>query len=149
MNLKFKIYSVQKNTKLLLVLKKVYLFLAIVLSGLIVFVSLKEEIDFGPDIFNLTDKIVHFGAYLVLTFLWSRYFVLSKSSFSTNRVLLFVALGLLFYGIIIEVLQSTITKNRSGEFADIMANVLGIVVASFIVKFISKHKLNTNKGLFF
>ena len=130
-------------------LKKVFLSSAIALSGLIVFVSLKEEIDFGPDILNFTDKIVHFGAYFVLTFLWGRYFLLANSAKSTNRILFYVALGVLFYGIIIEVLQSTVTKNRSGELADIVANVLGIVVASFIVNFISKHKLNTNKGLFF
>ena len=105
--------------------------------------------DLGPDMFNFADKIVHFGAYFVLTFLWGRYFLLAYSANSTNRILFYVALGVFLYGIIIEVLQSTLTKNRSGEFADIVANVFGIVVASFIIKFISKYKLNTNKGLFF
>lgn len=130
-------------------LRTLYLFSALFLSCLILFVSLKEEIDIGPDLFTFSDKIFHFGAYLVLTFLWCRYFLIKKSNVPLNQVLLQVGLGMLVYGIIIEVLQTVFTENRSGEFADIVANVLGIVVAIFVIKLFVARKLNTNKGLFF
>ncbi len=60
-----------------------------------------------------------------------------------------VALFLFIYGIIIEVLQTRLTVNRVGEYQDVIANVLGIVLGSLLVRYINKLELNYNKGLFF
>ena len=75
--------------------------------------------------------------------------MLFKPSYSLKKILVIVALFLLIYGIIIEVLQTKLTTNRMGEFHDVLANVLGIVLGILLFRFIRKLELNYNKGLFF
>jgi len=75
--------------------------------------------------------------------------MLFKPSFSVKKVLLIVALFLFIYGIIIEALQTRLTVSRVGEYQDVIANVLGIVLGSLLVRYIYKLELNYNKGLFF
>ena len=75
--------------------------------------------------------------------------MLFKPSYSLKKILVIVALFLLIYGIIIEVLQTKLTMNRMGEFHDVLANVLGIVLGILLFRFIRKLELNYNKGLFF
>ena len=45
-----------------------------------------------------------------------------------------VAGGLLGYGILIEICQHTLTTNRFGEPMDVVADVLGIVIARWIIQ---------------
>ena len=57
-----------------------------------------------------------------------------------------VSLYAFFTGVIIEILQGTITKERSADVYDIFANSLGIVVAIFLLYLIKKNnKINSLK----
>lgn len=66
-----------------------------------------------------------------------------------KKALMIIATLLILYGIIIEVLQTELTKNRVGEFEDVIANILGILIGAIVFRYIIKWKLNYNKGLFF
>lgn len=129
--------------------KNLYLFIGILFIGILTFLSLKETISFTSHFFSFTDKILHFGAYVLLTFLWGRYLMLLKPSYSLKKVLSIVAGFLIIYGIIVEVLQTELTKNRVGEIEDVVANVVGIIFGAIVFRYIINWKLNYNKGLFF
>ena len=120
--------------------KNLYLFLLILVIILLTFLSLKESISFGPK-FSYIDKIFHASAYIVLTYLCSRYLILSRPSFSLTKILVLVAVVLTIYGIVIEVLQSVLTENRVGEFEDVLANISGIVLGSFIFRYLNSRIL--------
>lgn len=139
----------QMLTNKLLVSKKLFLLVASTLIIFLTVISLKESDGFLLDLIPFTDKILHLSAYIVLTFLWSKYLVLAFSKVTENKILITVAILLLIYGIIIEVLQSKLTTTRMLEFTDVVANFIGIVFGVIIFKYISKLKLKSNKGLFF
>jgi len=121
--------------------KNLYLFLLILVIILLTFLSLKESISFGSNFVSYIDKIFHASAYIVLTYLCSRYLILSRPSFSLTKILVIVAIFLTFYGIVIEVLQSVLTENRVGEFEDVLANISGIVLGSFIFRYLNSRIL--------
>ncbi|MGB5361417.1 MAG: VanZ family protein [Eudoraea sp.] len=85
-----------------------------------------EDIDTeGINIPHL-DKLVHFFFYFVASILG----VLlirerTKGRLNLFRSIIFAALAVIIYGIVIEVIQNTFTQTRSGEFYDVLANSLG------------------------
>ena len=68
------------------------------------------------------DKVYHGLAYFFLTFFWLLAFRKKSNNFP-------ILLCCFFYGIIIEVLQSSLTTFRSGEYFDIVANTVGVLLA--------------------
>jgi VanZ family protein len=70
------------------------------------------------------DKFVHFGMYFALmsAIILEHRKVLNKSS-----ILLLVGLIPLFYGILIEIIQSAFTATRSGSIYDALADCAGIL----------------------
>lgn len=121
--------------------KNLYLFLLILVIILLTFLSLKESISFGANFVSFIDKIVHASAYIVLTYLFCRYLILSKPSFSLTKILVYVAIVLTIYGIVIEVLQTALTENRVGEFEDVLANISGIALGSFLFRYLNSRIL--------
>ncbi len=87
-------------------------------------VRLSDVPDMGID---YGDKIFHFGAYALLTYLWYlvfRYKVLLKFKKSVT----YAIISAIIFGIIIEVLQGTLTKERSLDVFDALANSFGAIV---------------------
>jgi len=72
------------------------------------------------------DKYLHFIAYFVLSSSW--YFAL-KDKISRKVFKIFVPLGLILYGIILEGLQSGLTTYRTGDMYDAIANTAGVIAA--------------------
>jgi hypothetical protein len=93
------------------------------------------------DIINISasDKVYHAGAYFVLALLWFLFFYLKKQSFS-NSVNFLIIGSLILFGIIIEVLQYSLTTYRTLDWWDVMANTVGIISA-YISYLIVKLKL--------
>ena len=89
----------------------------------------------GPSMDVLNDKIIHFTAYLALSFL------VFTASLTFNRVLLFA--GLVSLGVLIEFLQYT-SGLRNFEYMDIIANALGVLVGFLIFKMKEKALKITN-----
>ena len=78
------------------------------------------------------DKLYHSFAYFVLTISW----LISFRKNSKNKYL--VVISCIIFGIIIEVIQSTLTNYRTGDLLDVLANSLGVILALLIFNLISK-----------
>jgi VanZ family protein len=81
------------------------------------------------------DKYLHFIAYFGLSSIW--YFAL-KDKIQKRLYNFFVPLALIFYGIILEGLQSGITTYRTGDIYDALANTVGVIVSLVVFKRIIK-----------
>lgn len=93
----------------------------------------------SPIKISYQDKIYHAMAYFTLAITWLFSFPISKRK---NTVKYTIALGCVFYGIIIEVLQTTLTTYRTASFFDVVANTIGVFMALLIFNSIYK-KINT------
>ncbi|TRZ45782.1 VanZ family protein [Robertkochia solimangrovi] len=82
--------------------------------------------------FRHTDKIVHCIFHLVNTTVFYLHF--RKSGIP--KILLKIAIGSFLYGMIIEALQYAMPYGRGFELKDMLANLTGILLASFLIKFI-------------
>lgn len=81
------------------------------------------------------DKVVHFFFYFTASVLGCL-FVREQTSgkIKKSKVLLITVFGLIIYGIIIEVIQSSFTTYRSGELWDVLANSLGAILGILFIK---------------
>jgi VanZ family protein len=105
---------------------------SIIVALIILYLSLASSDTFNEiPTFNIPypDKIVHFGMYFGLMSVII--FENRKSLISTARLFL-IALIPLSYGILMEILQSTITTSRTCSFFDIVFNSVGILVSILI-----------------
>lgn len=87
--------------------------------------------------FSFDDKIYHFLAYAILTVLLFNYVVTT----TIKHKILFSVSTAIVYGIIIEVLQATITDFRTPDYYDVIANTIGALFIMLLVKFKDKRKL--------
>jgi VanZ family protein len=72
------------------------------------------------------DKIIHFGMYFGLT---SVLVLENRKARRGTYSLLLIAFIALFYGILIEFMQSVFTLTRSGNIYDAFADFAGILVS--------------------
>jgi len=82
------------------------------------------------------DKVVHFGMYFGLM---SVIILENKKRLNTTRSLLLTSLIPLFYGIVIEIMQSTLTVTRTGSIFDALADTVGILVSLLLWLWIKPH----------
>jgi len=112
---------------------------SIIVALIILYLSLASSETFKKvDIFNISfiDKIVHIGMYMGFM---SVVIVENRKSIKSNRQLILMALIPFSYGILMEVLQSTITTSRSASFYDVIANSAGILTSLLLWLWIKPH----------
>jgi VanZ family protein len=105
---------------------------SILVSLLLLYLSLaksgqfeKIQISRIPNI----DKIVHFGMYFAMMSV----LILEHRKFLRNHWNIFLmALIPLSYGILMEILQFTLTSTRSGDFYDALADAAGVLAAAIV-----------------
>lgn len=115
--------------------------IAIGLTILIAYLSLAKSVDLGIDLtFQNVDKVKHFIAYFVLTFSWILV-LYHRGLFSKNKRKLLLFLFL--YGLLLEVLQMTMTTYRQGDILDLFANLSGILFCYLIFRKIHQ-KISVN-----
>ena len=106
-------------------LKKIALPTAIIYTILLTILSLitiEGVPSFGTE---YDDKVYHIIAYTILTLIW--YFALNIKSF--NKTLFYLAVGCIAFGIVIEALQGKLTVYRVSDSMDVVANVVGVLLA--------------------
>jgi VanZ family protein len=82
------------------------------------------------------DKFVHFGLY----FLFMGVIILEhRKKFDNTRKLILIALIPIFFGSLIEILQSGITETRKGDIIDAMFDTSGVAVAVFLWLYIKPY----------
>jgi len=102
---------------------------SILVALIIMYLSLTSSDTFDKvPLYNIPyfDKIVHFGMYFVLM---SVIIFENRKTFQSTRFVFLTGLIPLFYGILMEVLQATLTISRSGSVYDVVFNLAGILVS--------------------
>ena len=124
-------------------LKFFLLILTVVYSVALAAVSL-IRLNNLPDVgVSFGDKIFHFLAYCLLTYLWFNAFFYSFKLKKKQAIFFAVIISVLF-GILIEVLQDTMTVSRVLDIYDVIANTLGALLASIALWF--KNKLHVKNS---
>ena len=122
----------QRLIKNLLAPKKLIL-LASLYSLFILVMSLARLNNLPKLNFNYADKVLHLGAYLFLNFLWLLASLKKESKNQEIKKLIFISLAVIAFGIVIELLQYTLTNYRTLDFYDAMANTLGVIIALVVI----------------
>lgn len=113
-------------------LKGKLVFIAIIVTIGILYLSLMKVPKLDIQISNL-DKWEHCFAYFILTFFW-------LLAFYKKQQKLLVVFCCILFGIIIEILQHTITNYRTGDYLDVIANSLGVLFGLLVFNQIFKKK---------
>ena len=116
---------------------KILLSIAICYSALILFLSLINLNDIEIVSLKASDKFYHMVCYAIMAFLWSYFLNLKNGNFKIHTIL-FLVFSITIFGIIIEVLQITLTDYRSFDWWDVLANITGIILGVFIFKLYQK-----------
>lgn len=102
------------------------IYTAILWAVLILILSFKAPAVNPKYIFQYQDKVVHCTFYFVFVFLWFRVLVFKSATQMRHQILLFIISVAL--GIIIEILQGTITTTRQADIFDVVANTSGSLI---------------------
>lgn len=89
------------------------------------------------------DKTAHMAVFLVFAVLLKVSFLkqhqYAKLKYFANRFTLIIAIS---YGVIIEILQSTLFTDRYADVNDMLANAIGVVLGLLIFKLIYANCIN-------
>lgn len=113
--------------------------LAIIATLIVAVLSLTAipKINLGLEI-KSGDKFLHILAYFTLSTVW---LLALRKKLNNKYSRLLLIFSLVIYGIVLEVLQGGITTYRTGDFFDVIANTIGILLAVLVIKkFISWFK---------
>ena len=129
-----------KITKPLLVVKRFFFTIAFV--GWMMFVTFSSLHSFEgvhTPRFNIPhlDKIVHFTFYFV-AYVLGVFFLRERShgALSLKKSVWIILFSTIAFGILMEVLQYTMTDNRMGDYLDAIANTLGSLCGAMAIKII-------------
>jgi len=93
--------------------------------------------------------MLHAIAYFILTLFWLFYYLMKISKKNDYKLNFFYISALVIvFGMLIEVLQGALTNYRQPDWADILANSIGVLVAClFCILFLNylkriKQKIN-------
>lgn len=126
-------------TNYLLVHKKTILSLAVcwtVLIAVLCLVSFRKLPSIGV---SGADKYVHVTFHFVFVSLWGFYSKISRHEILISRILKLVVVSTL-YGVLIEILQETLTTTRHADIMDVLANFTGATLALLIFIVIKRQK---------
>jgi VanZ family protein len=113
--------------------------------GLIVFASLTPA-DKLPTIqlFEHADKLIHWAMYFGLSILLIPALLKEKNYTKSYSITLISAI---FIGSIMEYFQAHLSGNRSAEFADFVANCIGVLTGCLFYQLFLRNK-KLEKGVF-
>lgn len=116
-------------------LKKIALPSAIFYTITLTILSLIKVTDMPEFGTSYDDKLYHILAYIILTLIWD--FAINSKSF--KKKIVWLAVSTITFGIVIEALQGKLTTHRVGDILDVVANVIGVLLA---ITFIFLRKKN-------
>lgn len=123
---------VQNNILRSLERKLIFLLPALVCTVAIGYLSLIDLSETPVTKMGISDKVMHGTAYFFLTLLWLFYLIFGKVSWSFSTKIAVVCVFSIVFGILIEVLQGTMTSYRTADIFDILANSTGVALAGLL-----------------
>lgn len=125
-----------------LLVRKLLPFISLGYTVVIIVLSLATipDISIIPD---NNDKVNHAIAHFIFVGLWFLffYFYLNKSKKQGLRVAFISAF---LFGIVIEILQHTLTESRQADYKDVIANVVGALIAVLIINLLTLSKVKND-----
>jgi VanZ family protein len=110
---------------------------------LILFLLPSDNISKAPSIPYLAEA-AHFILFSIFSWLLYHDFLKHRTKkVSFGKSCLFVLLGGLIFGILIEIIQEISGLGRKAEIGDIMVDLIGIISAIGVLWFLSRRKQNT------
>lgn len=91
--------------------------------------------------FQISDKILHASAYMVMMWVWMM--LLKKHSMSKSILILLIALTM--FGIVVEGLQTSITESRTADWKDAVANFIGLIIGMTTFNWLYYRSINQDK----
>jgi VanZ family protein len=85
-----------------------------------------------------TDKMVHLIINAGLFVVWASYVFSGKTKATKTYTIPLLFFCTLLYGILIEIIQGSYISTRGADFFDVVANVCGLILGSFVVKMSKK-----------
>jgi|TARA_B110000967_G_scaffold208409_1_gene260495 glycopeptide antibiotics resistance protein len=119
-----------KRIKILL--KDNIFLIAISITVGIIYLSIIKIPSIGIEIANI-DKGYHSLAYFMLAITWLLAFYKKQKKYV-------IVISCIIFGIIIEVLQYTLTTYRTGDYLDVFANSLGVFLALVVFNLFFRKK---------
>jgi VanZ family protein len=119
------------------VAKKIALLFVIVYTIVLTILSFADSTSIPSIGSEFDDKIYHFLAYLCFTLISYNY--IKRTTVSHKYVVIICCL--LSYGIVIEVLQGSLSNTRISDFFDVVANSIGIVFGIIVLIITKQVKL--------
>lgn len=119
--------------------------ISILVGCIILYLSLftppKNDLETIPNI----DKLVHICMYGGLcTIIWIE-FLRRHHTIPRIKILIFAIFLPILMGGIIEIMQSILTDNRSGDWWDLVADAIGVVTASILGYYVIRPLMNRLK----
>ena len=111
------------------------LLIALSITILIAFLSILNLAEIAPKELLINDKLNHTIAYFFLTWSWL-YTFQKKKKIPLKEI--HVVIFCIFFGILMEFLQWTLTSYRTASFLDVLANSIGVLIAYVGVYFSPK-----------
>lgn len=122
--------------------------MSIVMSLFILYMSVVREMPSVLPSFSGQDKVLHGGAYTVLALLLCYELYRQRFVFTEKTMALWGIVYPIVYGGLIEILQANFFPPRQGEWADWLADIIGVVIGFLIAKFfVPKFFKPEGKGL--
>jgi VanZ family protein len=98
--------------------------IALFFSFFILTMSLINGNSMPLNTFNLSDKILHSTAYMVLMWVW----MMALKQRGMSRSVIILLIGLTMFGIVVEGLQASLTESRTADWKDAVANFIGLIM---------------------
>jgi len=92
---------------------------------------------------SYNDKLTHLIAYFLFTSVWFLFFYGFQKK-TKKQALTRSFIFAIVFGIIIEVLQKVLTEHRQADYKDVIANVIGALIAVIIINLITYWKVKNN-----
>jgi len=113
------------------------LFIALAISLVIIALSLVNTAKLPEPGIKVSDKILHSTAYMGL--MWSWLLVFRNKKSLKNLFIIFSVL--VVFGMLLEVLQETLTTYRTADWRDVIANSFGLLIGIISFHFFCKNLL--------
>lgn len=117
------------------------LWIAISFTVFILTMSLINSNSIQIQTFQISDKILHASAYMVMMWVWMM--LLKKHSMSKSLLILLIALTI--FGIVVEGLQASITESRTADWKDAVANFIGLILGMTTFNWLYYRSINQDK----
>lgn len=102
----------------------------------------------APSLPTFSDKVFHALAHILFVVFWFLVFN-CRFKFKFNKAIQYAVLLSFAYGLLIELFQGLITISRQSELNDVIANVIGALLAALLLLSLKKGMLKNNNTFHF